>query len=144
MHYPGTIRMEATEIDVSSGCEWLSETNPFTGKPFGTREQFSRCIPAEEVVPGRRYNPVQRPWYRDFALRHGNISWYGPYKAVGTGVMFMSLGSGIFDRLYVWVLFSECLRPLRRSKFLVLVAHSFVRLAFLTTKTTGRAVSLEP
>jgi hypothetical protein len=83
---------------VSSGCEWMRETNIFTGEPYGTEEEIARCEPAGTTVPLRLYNPMERPFCSDQALHPGEVRITGPYLDANWGNWRMTVGQAVFDR----------------------------------------------
>lgn len=83
---------------ISSGCEWMLETNPFTGLAFGGDEEIARCSPAGTEVPFRRYNPMERDFCHDQARHPGEIRLFGPFIDALWGKWRMTVGQAIFDR----------------------------------------------
>lgn len=83
---------------VSIGCDWMRSTNPRTGAPFATENDIARCHPNGTLVLSREYNPMERPWCRDFALNPDAIVWYGPFLSLDSGIAQMMVGRSVFDR----------------------------------------------
>jgi hypothetical protein len=88
-----------TEHYISQGCEWMRTINPFTGKPYGTLEEISRCRSEGEVVNERDYNPLERQWCADQALHPGKVRNFGPFRSSADFLWLISLGKAVFDRL---------------------------------------------
>jgi hypothetical protein len=84
----------------SIGCDWMNVTNPLTGQPYATEQERSRCRKRGDIVPGRLYNPLERGWCRDQALRPGEVVSVGPYlDAFTEGLWMLTMGTAVFDRL---------------------------------------------
>jgi len=98
LEYPGNVRSGAAEPYVSEGCDWMRETNPYTEEPFATEEEIARCHPAGTLVHQRDYNPLDRSWFKDFALHPDEVRLHGPFRAGGGGIPIITVGRAIFDR----------------------------------------------
>ena len=57
----------------------MRQANPNTGLPYATDDEISRCHPEGAQVPGREYNPLERKWCRDQALKPYSTTCVGPY-----------------------------------------------------------------
>jgi hypothetical protein len=101
LHYPGVLRSTDGEHYISQGCDWMRQINTHTDLPFGTEDEIARCHVKGTRVAPRDYNPLERKVYQQLALGQGKIVWYGPYRAVASGMLMMAVGRGIFDRRYV-------------------------------------------
>ncbi len=77
----------------------MREINPRSLQPFATEEEIARCHPAGSLVHQREYNPVERPWFKDFVLNSGEVRLFGPYRAYGEGLSIITFGRAIFDRM---------------------------------------------
>jgi hypothetical protein len=99
IEYPGNVREGNRDPYVSDGCDWMREINPHNGKPFATEEEIARCHLEGTLVQQREYNPVERPWFKDFVLNSGQVRLYGPFKATGGGIPLVIMGRAIFDRM---------------------------------------------
>jgi hypothetical protein len=97
--YPGYVRIGNGKPYVSEGCDWMREINPRSLQPFATEEEIARCHPAGSLVHQREYNPVERPWFKDFVLNSGEVRLFGPYRAYGEGLSIITFGRAIFDRM---------------------------------------------
>ena len=87
------------EEHYSSGCMWMNETNPLTGRPYGTIDEINRCTPAGTRSPIREYNAMEREWCADQALHPGETRIFGPYEGA-TGLPWrMTFGKAVFDRM---------------------------------------------
>jgi len=95
--YPGYVRDKTPPYE-SIGCDWMREINPYTGEAYANETEIERCHPAGTLVPHREYNPMERAWCRDFALRPKEVVFYGPFQANGNGIALVSIGRGLFDR----------------------------------------------
>ena len=96
--FPGHM-IDGTSHYESVGCDWMNQTNPYTGLPFATDEEISRCHPKGTLVPGREYNPLERQWCRDQALKHNSTTCVGPYlDAFDDDLWLLTFGKAIFDR----------------------------------------------
>jgi hypothetical protein len=95
--YPG--HKIATGAYTSNGCDWMSQTNPYTNEPFATDEEIARCHPKGEPVPVREYNPLERVWFKECVENHGEFSWHGPYNAFSGGFRMVSVCRSVFDRM---------------------------------------------
>ena len=82
----------------SIGCDWLRETNPYTGRSLATEEEISKCRPKGSMVPQRHYNPLEREFCRNLVLNGKESSYYGPSVRRGSIPTF-TVGNGVFDRL---------------------------------------------
>jgi hypothetical protein len=96
--FPGHM-IDGTSHYESVGCDWMRQTNPNTGLPFATDEEISRCHPKGTLVSGREYNPLERQWCRDQALKHNSSTCVGPYlDAFVNDLWLLTFGKAIFDR----------------------------------------------
>ena len=86
---------------VSIGCGWMNATNPFNNKSFATPEEIAKCHPSGQIVRQREYNPLERDWFRAFAVNAGKVTWYGPLWNKIHEPPYMRVGKGVFDRMYV-------------------------------------------
>lgn len=82
----------------SEGCEWMRETNPYTGRPLGTEGEINRCTPAGTRSIIRDYNALERPWCADQALHPGETRIFGPYEGTGFLTWRLTIGRAVFDR----------------------------------------------
>ena len=99
MNYPGHLHNGLSVTYNSTGCEWMRNLNPRTGRPYGTEEQISKCHPKGEMVWGREYNPNEREWFQHFVLNgKGSTVWYGPYSFGGADIVRLSVGKALYDR----------------------------------------------
>jgi hypothetical protein len=97
--YPSST-LNATLTYMSSGCDWMRTTNPYTGRPFATSEEIAKCHPAGDLVPLREYNPMNQPIVADQALHPGETRIFGPYLDSAFGQSWqLSIGQAIFDRM---------------------------------------------
>jgi hypothetical protein len=99
IEYPGYLREGNREPYVSGGCDWMGEINPHSGQPFATEEEIARCHPAGTLVHQREYNPVERPWFKEFVLNSGEVRLFGPFSANDYGIPIVTFGRAIFDRM---------------------------------------------
>ncbi len=97
LSFPG-FRADSASTYVSAGCEWMRESNPSTGRPFGGEEEIARCHRKGSEVPIRRYNPMERELCHDQVLNPGKIRIYGPYLDVIWGLWRLTIGQAVFDR----------------------------------------------
>jgi hypothetical protein len=74
LQYPGMV-FDRNFSYVSSGCDWMRNTNPFTGGPYGTEEQIRQCHPDGAVVPGHEYNPWEEEWLAEAAQFPQFMDW---------------------------------------------------------------------
>ena len=101
MHFPG-FTQDSNDLPYKSiGCEWMENINPKTGRPFATPEEISRCHPEGTMVDQREYNPLERSFFRDFALEGDRMHLYGPNSSPDQLAPLISIGRAVFDRLYV-------------------------------------------
>ena len=80
MIFPHT-SLDSSSTYLSVGCNWLRSKNPYRmdGKPILNDEEIGRCHPEGAEVPTREYNPLERGWFRDFALDAFRTNTFGPY-----------------------------------------------------------------
>ena len=119
VQYPAAVVGAMVPPYVSDGCDWMRyvcggqvsimvlllnpslhcfrETNPRSGKPFGTEDDIARCPPVGHAVLPREYNPNARGWYQKLATNPHGISWQGPLLT-NLGIPIYTVGQGIFDR----------------------------------------------
>lgn len=125
LQFPGIIRDGTTPPYVSIGCDWMRSINPVvlqnehnpqqgpaisSAQPqlaFATEEQIALCRQAGLLVSARQYNPLERDWFRQFALGGGAIDWYGPDWTENPKLPMLHVGKGIFDRMYVNIMYHE-------------------------------------
>ena len=101
LRYPGGIYGAVVKGYTSDGCDWmLQQVNPFTKRPFATREEVARCHPKGELVPAREYNPMEQDWIRNIAQSTNLTSWRTMNNG-GQGPPTLIAGRGVFDRRYV-------------------------------------------
>ena len=84
----------------SVGCDWMRAPNPIdpTLGPIGTEEEIARCHPEGIEVPVREYNPLERGWCRDQALRPDRVQNIGPFRdAWNPDNWLMLAGRSIYD-----------------------------------------------
>jgi len=84
----------------SVGCDWMRAPNPVDPSlgPIGTEEEIARCHPEGTVVPSREYNPLERGWCRDQALRPDRVQNIGPFRdAWNPDNWLMLAGRSIYD-----------------------------------------------
>jgi hypothetical protein len=93
-----SLRLNSATKYRSSGCDWMRETNPYTGLPFGGDEEMARCHPEGSEVPIRYYNPMERDFCRDQVLHPGEIRVFGPYLDGVWGQWRITIGQAVFDR----------------------------------------------
>ena len=94
---PGYIK-NSQDTYISIGCDWMKETNPYTGKSYATETERKWCTREGEDVTMRNYNPMERAFCRDQALHPGERI-YGPEKSISNGTWVLTFGRGIFDAL---------------------------------------------
>jgi hypothetical protein len=99
IEYPGNVREGNREPYISGGCDWMGDINPHSGQPFATEEEIARCHPAGTLVHQREYNPVERPWFKEFVLNSGEVRLFGPFSANDYGIPILTFGRAIFDRM---------------------------------------------
>ncbi len=83
---------------VSSGCDWMRETNNYTGRPYGTEEEIQRCTPEGMRSSIREYNGLERLWCADQALHPGETRIFGPYAGATWLSWRLTVGRAVFDR----------------------------------------------
>jgi hypothetical protein len=91
--------LHSTSSYVSEGCDWMNQTNPYTGEPFATAEEMQRCHPPGTVVQMRDHNPMERAFCRDQALNPGETRFFGPFLDSQYVEWRITIGQSIFDRL---------------------------------------------
>ena len=100
MIFPHTT-LDSSATYVSVGCDWLNSTNPVgtEQKSILTDEEIGRCHPEGVEVPTREYNPLERGWFRDFALDAFRTSTFGPYINAWNSETQWLMGAGrpIYD-----------------------------------------------
>jgi hypothetical protein len=99
IEYPGYVRVGNRKPYISGGCDWMREINPRSRQPFATEEEIARCHPEGTLVHQREYNPVERPWFKEFVLNSGEVRLFGPFRAYGDGLPIVTFGRAIFDRM---------------------------------------------
>lgn len=97
LSFPG-LRGHSAAQYLSSGCEWMRETNPYTGRPYGGDEEIARCHPAGSIVPIRYYNPMEREFCHDQVLHPGSVRLFGPYTDSIYGQWRITIGQAVYDR----------------------------------------------
>ena len=81
----------------SRGCDWMTAINHHTGRPFGTAVEIARCHPSGTNVPVHEYNPLERQWCADQALKEGGHDITGPYKdAFQEDLWLLTFGKAVF------------------------------------------------
>lgn len=115
LHFPSFVHSNEAQPYQSIGCDWLVENlNPYTNKPFLTKEQVEQnCHPKGEWVRPRDFNPLEQEWFRDQVLHPDDTRFFGPQvdefftrgaltssRHAGHEVFFwvMRVGRAIFDR----------------------------------------------
>ena len=59
---------------VSTGCEWMKSPNPYDkSRPIGKQEEIDRCSENGTRLLARQYNPLERGWCQNQALRPEKI-----------------------------------------------------------------------
>jgi hypothetical protein len=97
--YPSST-LNSTRTYLSSGCDWMRTTNPYTGQPFATEEEIAQCHPAGDLVPLREYNPMNQLVVADQALHPGETRIFGPYLETAFRKSWgLCIGQAIFDRM---------------------------------------------
>lgn len=94
--YPG--HRVASGSYTSRGCEWMRQTNPYAGKPYGTEQDIDRCHPEGTIVSTREYNALERAWFHDCIENHEEFRWHGPFPAFDSGVELLTICRAIYDR----------------------------------------------
>jgi hypothetical protein len=100
LQYPGSSIPPNTTY-TSQGCDWMLQTNPRTGKPYGTKQEITRCHKAGTQVPSREYNPMEEPWCPMVASQPDKVGWYGPIDGQNNATTIVKAGKVVFDRMYV-------------------------------------------
>ena len=60
---------------VSNGCDWMANTNPRTGRPYGSPQL---CHPKGTKVPYSEYNPLEEEWAPFYLDQIDKVGWYSP------------------------------------------------------------------
>eukprot|EP00977_Amphora_coffeiformis_P002992 scaffold569_cov165-Amphora_coffeaeformis.AAC.25 len=91
---------DGTTSYISDGCDWMREPNPHDPtRSIGTEEMIAKCRPEGEIVSTRLYNPMERSWCRNQALKPDRVSLEGPYEdAWVSGRWFITIGRAVYDR----------------------------------------------
>ena len=92
--------MDGRNSYTSVGCDWMRASNPIDPSlgPIGTEEEIARCHPEGTEVPVREYNPLERGWCRDQALRPDRVQNIGPFRdAWNPDNWLMLAGRPIYD-----------------------------------------------
>uniref|UniRef100_A0A7S4NFJ6 Uncharacterized protein n=1 Tax=Odontella aurita TaxID=265563 RepID=A0A7S4NFJ6_9STRA len=93
--------VDYTKTYISVGCDWMRKENPTkpgSGEPIGTEEEIARCHPNGTTVRNNLYNPLERGWCRDLALRPDKIQFIGPFLNVWQEhEWLMTIGRGEYD-----------------------------------------------
>ena len=97
IHFPA-FAAPPGDMYVSAGCEWMRETNPYTGRPLGTEDEIKRCTPAGVKHSTREYNGLEREWCADQALHPGETRIFGPYAGAAWFTWRLTFGRAVFDR----------------------------------------------
>jgi len=100
MIFPHTT-LDSSSSYLSVGCDWLRSMNPvrMDEKPILIDEEIRRCHSEGVEVPTREYNPLERGWFRDFALDAFRTNTFGPYINAWNSETQWLMGAGrpIYD-----------------------------------------------
>jgi hypothetical protein len=84
---------------VSIGCDWLLSPNPYDpSRTIGTAEMIGKCHSAGATLSIRLYNPMEREWCRDMALKPETIQANAWEDAWSPGDWILIVGKGVYDR----------------------------------------------
>jgi hypothetical protein len=94
-----SFRVDGTVTHVSQGCEWMSQTNPLTGKSYSSQTEIERCHPRGTRVSERDCNPLEQDWCIDQALHPGEVRSVGPFFSASNSMWLIGIGKAVFDRM---------------------------------------------
>jgi len=92
--YPGEVN-DGTKGYTSIGCDWMNAQNPVSSNDLiKDNSDLNNCHSDGEAVVGREYNPLERGWCRDQALRPNDFHATGPYLDAWTeGLWLLTFGT---------------------------------------------------
>jgi hypothetical protein len=114
LQYPAGPIAPLVPTYTSTGCDWMAQMkNPYTGSPFATVGEVSKCRYEGIEVESRFYNPMETG-IPEYILKNGKspaktptdeghgstrVAWQGPLLASDNKTAILRAGKAVYDRL---------------------------------------------